>query len=326
MDIAGIVLGAVGLAGPSHDLYKRCSQLVSEISKGESNFNLYSDKITIQKGLHTDIWRAALSLVKVDKDIATIMLEDEDHPVWTDPDFLKLITVTLGEHFTAGMKVTKITLKEIESVLSKAKSEKEENISESSSFKKSKTTADKGLRILTWGFKGKKDLLRLLKRLREENMDLYHICRQREEAKRASGTATEEGEDSAYRDPVLARLFAIRDMSKILYDSLKSMSSCSCHHVYLQLGHGAAGSDALGARSGAEFVLPIWSGSRHQPAIVGRIGFPLVIASMGERDWDIHIIIESKLVIKEANRSFVSLTIKRSLLHLLGRLLQCLRA
>ena len=97
--------------------------------------SLYSDKITIQKGLHTDTWRAALSLLEVEEDLATFMLEDENHPFWTDPEFLKLITITLGEHFTTGMKLTKITLKEIETVLSKAKTEKEEEEDTSSSFK-----------------------------------------------------------------------------------------------------------------------------------------------------------------------------------------------
>lgn len=67
-----------------------------------------------------------MSLLEVEEDLGTIMLEDENHPFWTDPDFLKLVTVTLGEHFITGMRLTKMTLKEIETVLLKAKSEEEE--------------------------------------------------------------------------------------------------------------------------------------------------------------------------------------------------------
>ena len=175
--------------------------------------------------------------------------------------------------------------------------------------------------MLGWGLKWKKDLLRLLKRLREENWDLYNNCRQREEAKRASDTTTRKDKDFSDQDPMLAQSFAIRGMAKILYDRFWEMASCSCHCIYLQLRCDTTSGNTLEAKSEAKseakFVLPTQSSRRHLPAIIGSIQFPLIIANISKRDgsieeetpdaWDIHIIVESKLMANKADSRVVPL-------------------
>lgn len=146
---------------------------------------------------------------------------------------------------------------------------------------------------------------------------MYHICRQREEAKRTSDTTARKDKDFLYQDPMLARLFAIRGISKILYDSLEEMSSCSCHCVYFQLRCDTASGGTFGAESNTKFVLPMRLSSRHPPAMIESIQFPIIIANMrkgdgsieqeASDDWDIHLLIKSKLEAKESNRRIVPL-------------------
>ncbi|CUS09744.1 unnamed protein product [Tuber aestivum] len=234
LEIAGVVLGALALAGPTYKLYKNCSQLILDIRNYEKGLIGCCHSIATQKGLYADTWTLTLSLVKVEKDLAAVMLEDENHPQWKDPDFLKLWTETIGSHFDAGVKVTQDTLKEIEEILSSVQ-QCQKSTKQGSFIKSSRSAVDRKIRKFGWGLKRKGDLQALINTLREQNQDLKHIYDQREALQRTPKPKFRELK--SYRDPdlLLARLLAIREVSKTLYDSLAGVSTCFCHRVNLRL-------------------------------------------------------------------------------------------
>ena len=116
---------------------------------------------------------------------------------------------------------------------------------------------------------------------------------------------------------MLAQLFVIRGISKILFHNLEEMFLYSYHYVYFQLRFDTASSSAFVAKFDTKFVLPMRSSSRHSPTMIESIHFPIIIANIRKEnssseqeasdDLDIHLLIKSRLEAKESNRSIVLL-------------------
>ncbi|PWW79474.1 hypothetical protein C7212DRAFT_361951 [Tuber magnatum] len=268
MEIGGVLLGAIAL-------------LILDIRKHEKGLKGCCDSITAQKGLYADTWTLALSLVKVEKDLAAVMLEDENDPQWKDPYFLKLWTETLGGHFDAGVRVTQDTLKEIEEILSRVQQFRKRT-RQDSFIKASRSAVDEQFWRLGWGLKGKDVLWELINTLRAQNQDLKNICDQRGAFQRTWRPKFRELK--SYQDPdlLLARLLAIREVSKTLYGSLAGMSTCCCHRINLRLQFDI--DETLEPVLDPKRVSPIAQTGSSPPAIVRSTRFRLIVTKEGKRD------------------------------------------
>lgn len=49
MEVAGVVLGAVALVGPVHDLYDKCTTLFANIRNYTNDLRRCGEKLSIQK-------------------------------------------------------------------------------------------------------------------------------------------------------------------------------------------------------------------------------------------------------------------------------------
>jgi hypothetical protein len=122
MEVAGLVLGAVGLAGPTYQLYKDCSTLFISTRTYLKEVKRYGDKLSVQQRIFANECELILSLI-VEKDEATSMLEDCKHWRWADPKFLSLWDCTMENHFDVAMQTVSGTLKIIEAKMTKLHSQ-----------------------------------------------------------------------------------------------------------------------------------------------------------------------------------------------------------
>jgi hypothetical protein len=128
MEVAGFIIGAVGLAGPTYELYKQCSALFISTRVYLKEVKRYGDKLSVQQRIFANECELILSLI-VTKDEATCMLEDCNHWRWTDPEFLSLWERTMGSHFDIAIQTVSDTLKKIESKMSKLQSQASDSAS-----------------------------------------------------------------------------------------------------------------------------------------------------------------------------------------------------
>lgn len=118
MEVAGVVLGAVALVRPVHDLYRNCAALFINTRNYTKELKKCGENFAIQQRLFLQTFQLIVQTL-VEEDVVAAMLGDKDHPQWKDPSFQAEWENTIGDCFDTPLKVTRETLGTIESRLSK---------------------------------------------------------------------------------------------------------------------------------------------------------------------------------------------------------------
>lgn len=113
--MAELGLGVISLIGPTYHLYKRCSNLISNIRHLHGDLRRFSDKFDIQRRLYLNEWQILLSFL-VEKEVAESMLEQGNaHPRWNEPDFIKAWEANMAQNFDKAIGTINATLRLLES-------------------------------------------------------------------------------------------------------------------------------------------------------------------------------------------------------------------
>lgn len=118
MEVAGVVLGAVALVGPGHDLYDKCTTLFANIRNYTNDLRRCGEKLSIQKFTFLQSLQLLLRNL-VQDDLAESMAKDKSHQKWKDLKFKADWDKAMGKCFDDLLGGIHETLREIEGKLSR---------------------------------------------------------------------------------------------------------------------------------------------------------------------------------------------------------------
>ncbi|CUS12039.1 unnamed protein product [Tuber aestivum] len=259
MEIAGIVLGSVGLVGPALSAFRRCIQPLSNYSRVDNQLAKISRSISIQQYIYKESWALGLSLIKIEESIATVMLEDEDYPI-----LKKILSSTMDEETIKQYSFKPFATENIQTQSSGMSSRIE--------ALKATISTDMTTNPVVWSFRRKKQLEILVQELRTKNNDLKNLLDQKK--------ATEEirkEEPSAPLKHKLAQLLAFRERSMMFSKSLTAMPPCLCHCINLQLQSDISGTPK--PISDQKLSASISQNNNVIPAIIETIRYLLIVTN-----------------------------------------------
>ncbi|KAF8250302.1 hypothetical protein K440DRAFT_179018 [Wilcoxina mikolae CBS 423.85] len=249
---AGLVLGVASLIVPIYKGYKQCAELLQDILHPTEDLKLYTVKFIAQKTFFEIECELLLSSA-VGNETAKMMLNCEQHPQWTDQEFVTWWSVNVSDPIEMALTTSKEAMVDISERLEKGRgsvttspvsSTHTSSSNHIQNFINESRAAKRSMKCrFDWAIAGKSRVKELLSTLKQQNRDLRRLRKQSLELRKIRGQKSLNSTASfpkiesppARDERTTTRVFAIREFAEHLHEGLTLTAACSCHNVHLQL-------------------------------------------------------------------------------------------
>ncbi|RPA73299.1 hypothetical protein BJ508DRAFT_419100 [Ascobolus immersus RN42] len=231
LEAAGLALGAIALVGPTISAFKTCSAIFMRRRKQIRELRRYADVISTEEHIFVNECILIISSFPgLDNDVAKAMVDDGDHPVWSDVDFQKH-WLKYCQPYEAPILASKTTLETMGRKLDAvcARMDGDPDIA-----KASRLVAMYKWKAM-WQLNGKEEMEELVKSIQSENARLTRLREQHHLLSALPRPRFKKLAIGTTSGDHLLRASKINEISKALYDDMANTVRCPCHVVYLQL-------------------------------------------------------------------------------------------
>ncbi|KAF8536263.1 hypothetical protein BDD12DRAFT_935178 [Trichophaea hybrida] len=250
--VAGLVLGAAPLIVPIYKGYKRCAELLQDILHPTEDLKLYTVKFIAQKTFFEIECELLLSSA-VGNETAKMMLNCEQHPQWTDQEFVTWWSVNISDPVEMALTTSKEAIVDVFERLEKGRGSMKTSLVSSThtsssnhiqNFINESRAAKRSMKCrFDWAIAGKSRVKELLSTLKQQNRDLRRLRKQSLELRKIRRqnslnptVSFPKIESLPVRDErTTTWVFAIRELAAHLHEGLALTAACSCHNVHLRL-------------------------------------------------------------------------------------------